>query len=68
MIAKCTNPPKDNEKRRKQVNFNENINPACNNGEDDNDHKIYTSIAQMSSDDARKSGENGDILQLANWI
>ena len=25
MIAKCPNPPKDNEKRRKQIRFNEKV-------------------------------------------
>ena len=45
MIAKCPKPPKDNEKRRKQVCFNEKCNRACNNGEDNDDHKIYASMA-----------------------
>ena len=31
MIAKCTKPSKDNEKRRKQVRFNEKGNRACEN-------------------------------------
>ena len=60
MIVKCPKPPKDNEKRRKQVRFNEKGNPACNNGEDKDDHKIYASMAQMSSDDERKSVKHGD--------
>ena len=68
MIAKCLKPPKDNDKRRKQVRFNEKGNCACVNGEDNNDHKIYTSMARMSSDDERKSGKYGDSLQLTNWI
>ena len=68
MIAKCPKPPKDNEKRRKQVRFNEKGNRACDNIEDDNDHKIHASMARMSSDDERKSGEYGDSSQLTNWI
>ena len=68
MIAKCPKPPKDNEKRRKQVRFNEKCNRACDNGENDDDHKIYASMAQMSIDDEHKSGEYGDSLQLTNWI
>ena len=44
MIAKCTKPPKVNEKRRKQVRFNEKGNRACDNGKDVNDHKIYASM------------------------
>ena len=68
MIAKCPKAPKDNEKRRKQVRFNEKGNCACDNGEDNDDHKIYTSMTRMYSDDKRKSGEYGDSLQLTNWI
>ena len=36
--------------------------------EDNDDHKIYASMARMSSDDERKSGEYGDSSQLTNWI
>ena len=68
MIAKPPNPPKDNDKRRKQVRFNGKSNGACYNGEDDNYHKIYTSMEQMSSDDKRKSGKYGDSSQFTNWI
>ena len=66
MIAKCPKPPKYNKKQRKQVHFNEKGDRACDNSENDNDHKIYTSRARMSSDDERKSGEYGDSLQLTN--
>ena len=55
MIEKCPKPPKNNEKRRKSVRFNEKGNRACGNGEYDNDHKIYASMARMSSDDELKS-------------
>ena len=68
MITKCPKPPKDNEKRRKQVRFNEKCNRACDNGKDNNDHKIYASMAQLSSDDERKSVKYGDSSQLTNWI
>ena len=54
IIAKFPKPPKDNEKRRKQLRFNEIGNHACDNGEDNDDHKIYASMARMSSDDERK--------------
>ena len=60
MIANFPKPPKDNEKQRKQVRFNEKGNCACDNGEYNDDHKIYASMARMSSDDERKSGEYGD--------
>ena len=60
MIAKCPKPPKYNEKRRKQVHFNEKGHCACDNGEDNDDHKIYASMARMSSDDKRKSVKYGD--------
>ena len=68
MIAKCPKPPKDNEKRLKQLRFNEKGNRACNNGENNDDHKIYASMAQMSSDDERKIVKYGDSFQLTNWI
>ena len=68
MITKCPKPPKDNEKPRNQVRFNEKGNGAYDNGEDNDDHKIYASTARMSSDEERKSVKYGDILQLTNWI
>ena len=37
MIAKCPKPPKDNDKRRRQVRFNEIFNRAC-----DSDEKTMT--------------------------
>ena len=55
MIVNFPKPPKDGEKRRKSVRFNEKRNRACNNDEDDNDHNIYASMARMTSDDKRKS-------------
>ena len=68
MIAKCPKSPKDNEKRRKQVFFNEKGNCACNNGKNNDNHKIYASMARMSGDDERKSVQYGDSSQLKNWI
>ena len=68
MIAKCPKPPKDNEKRRKQVGFNEKGNRACDNVKNDDDHKIYVSMARMSSNDERKSVKYDDSSQLTNWI
>ena len=68
MIEKCPKPPKDNDKRGKQVHFNEKGDCACDNGEDENDHKIYTYMARMSSDEEREIKEYGDSLQLTNWI
>ena len=68
MIAKFPKPPKDREKRRKSVRSNEKGNCACDNSEDDNDHKIYASMARMYSDDKRESKDYGDSSQLTNWI
>ena len=68
MIMKCPKPPKDNEKRRKQVRSNEKVNRACYNGKNNDDHQINASMARMSSDDERKSGKYGDSSQLTNWI
>ena len=61
MIAKCPKPPKDYEERRKQVCFNEKGNCAHDNGKNNDDHKIYASMARMSSNDERKSEKYGDI-------
>ena len=68
MIEKCPNPPKDNDKRRKQVRFNEKGNPAYKNREYNDDHKVYTSMAQISSDNERKNVKYGDSSSLTNWI
>ena len=68
MIAKFTKPPKHNEKRQKQVRFNEKGNLACDNGENKSDQKIYASMARMSCNDECPSEKFGDILQLTNWI
>ena len=58
MIAKCPKPPKENEK----------VNHACDNGKNNDDHKIYAYMACMYSN-AKLSSENyGDSLQLNNWI
>ena len=54
IIAKSPKPQKDNEKRRKQVHFNEKGNRACDNSENNDDHKIYAYMAQISSDDEQK--------------
>ena len=66
--CKISKTPKDNEKRRKQVRFNDKGNRACDNGENNDDHKIYASMARMSSDDERKIVKYGDSSQLTNWI
>ena len=59
MIAKFPKPSKDNEKRRRQ---------ACENGKNNDDHKIYASMARMSSNGERSSEKYGDSWQLTNWI
>ena len=68
MIAKCPKPPKDNEKRWNQVRFNERGNCTCENGKNNDDHKIYASMARMSSNDKRSSKNYGDSSQLTNCI
>ena len=55
-------------KRRNQVSFNTKGNCARNNGEDKNDHKIYVSMAQMSSNDKSSIENYGDSSQLTNWV
>ena len=68
IIAKCPKPPKDDKKWLNQVSFNENVNRACNNGEDNDDQKIYASMARMPSNDERKSVKYGDSSQLTDWF
>ena len=68
MLEKCPKPPEDSEKRRKSERSKEKGNFACNNSNDDNDHKIYASMARMSSDDKRENKDYGDSSQLTNWI
>ena len=68
MIEKCPKPPKDKEKRRRQVRFNEKVNRACDNGENNDGHKIYASMAQMTINNERSSEKYGDSSQLTNWI
>ena len=68
MIAKCPKPPTDNEKQCRRVRFNEKDNRACDNGKNNDDHKIYASMARMSSNDKLSSEKYGDSSQLTNWI
>ena len=67
LIEKCQNPPKDSQKRRKQVHFNEKGNRACDNGKNKSDQKIYASMAHMSGNDEYPSGSFGDRSQWINW-
>ena len=43
-------------------------NCACDNSDDENDLKLYASMARMSSDDKRESKDYGDSSQFTNWI
>ena len=68
IIAKCPKPPKDSEKRRKSDKSKEKGNRACDNSDDDNDHKIYAYMARMSSYDKRESKDYVNSFQLTYWI
>ena len=68
MIAKFPKPPKYSEKRRKYEKSKEKGNRACDNSDDDNDLKVYASMARMSTDDKRESKDHGDSSPLTNWI
>ena len=68
MIAKCPKPHKDSEKRRKSEKSKGKGNCACDNSDNENDLKVYASMAQMSSDEKRESKDYGDSSQLTNWI
>ena len=71
LIAKCPKTPKDREKKNvKKVSFKdkEKGNSAKDNIDDEDDLKVYASMAQMSNDDVSKSKDYGDSSQLTNWI
>ena len=68
LIAKFPNPPKENEKRQKQVRLNEKGNIACNSTKNNSDQKIYASMAPMSGNDECTSENFGDSSKLTNWI
>ena len=60
IIAKFPKPPKDGEKKNgKKVSFKdkEKGNSAKDNSDNDDDLKVYASIARMSNDDAREKKE-----------
>ena len=56
------------EKKRKSDKSKEKGNSAKENSDDDDDLKVYASMARMSNDDVRKNTDYGDSLQLTNWI
>ena len=68
LIAKFHKPPKDNDKRQKQVCLNEKGNCACGNGKNNSDQKTFASMARMSGNDECPSGTFGDSYQLTNCI
>ena len=68
IIVKCPKPPKENEKRRKQVLFKEKGNRACDNDKNNNNKNIYESMARMSGNDECPSRNFGDSSQWTNWV
>ena len=68
LIAKCPKPPKYSEKSCKSDKYKEKGNRACDNSDDDNDLKVYASMARMSNDDKRENKDYGDSSLLTNWI
>ena len=66
LIAKCPNPPKENEKQRKQVPYNGRGNCAYSNGKNNSDQKIYAYLAHIFGNDEVPSGNFGDSSQLTN--
>ena len=68
MIAKFPKPPKDSKKIRKSDKSKEKGNSAKYNSDDDDDLKVYASMAQMFNDDKRENKDYGDSSQLTNWI
>ena len=68
LIAKCPKPPKDSKKRRKSDKAKEKGNSAKDNSDDDDDLKVYASMARMSNDDVSENKDYGDSSQLTNLI
>ena len=68
LIVKFPKPPKENQKHRKKVSFNEKVNRAYDNGKNNSDQKIYAYMACMSDNEGCPSGNFGDSSQLTNWI
>ena len=68
IIAKFPKSPKENDKRRKQIRFNEKVNCLCYNGENNSDQSIYSYMVRMSGNDKFPSGNFDDSSQLTNWI
>ena len=68
IIAKCPNPAKDSEKLRKSEKAKEKGVSSKDNIDDDDELKVYVSMARMSNDDLRENKYYGDSLQLTNWI
>ena len=56
-------PPKYDEKRRKQVRFNNKVNYACDNGKNNSDQKIYASMECMYNNDKYPSRNFGESLK-----
>ena len=71
-ISKFPKPPEDNGKELETVHFNERDDCAfqkeSENGDNDNNQKKYTSMAQMYSNDNSSSRDFGDSSQLTDWI
>ena len=68
LIAKYPKSPKYSEKRRNSDKSKEKGNREKDSSDDDDDLKVYTSMAQMSNDDKRENKDYGDSSQLTNWI
>ena len=68
MIANYHKPRKDSQKIRKSEKSKEKGNRTCDNSDDDNELKVYASMARMSNDDKRENKDYGDSSQLNNWI
>ena len=53
-------PAKDGKNKRKKVSFNEQGNSVKNNSDNENDLKVYASMARMSNDDVSEKKDYGD--------
>ena len=63
LIEKCPKPPKDSEKRLKSDKSKKKDNSVKDNSDDDDDLKVYASMAQISNDDV---SENNIMVIVSN--
>ena len=67
-IATFPKPPKENQKRRNQVHFNEKVIVHATTVGNNSDQNIYASVTPISGNDECTSENFGESLQFTNYI